>query len=471
MFEELRFGKVKPREAPTDPFSPTFWNEVFDDPAETVKQKTDQDVTEPREEFDFTKLPSVPDTALGSEPHEKTHSVDSFARPLTKMLDGETIEITPKTEITEEKQLSEALQNLFPDVEKIAKDNAKVDVKLDIENLSQTLSAIGNQILPFEFEFFNGGLNEKFREIILSLDSSSNTLEFLDFLQGKICKKILEDNKLKIHVETGNVYYDNTNTNESIHNFILTQINPTSGEIEHSFTFDRDYVTYFQWLTDAFSASTKSKLDTFTNKNSKFFFYCFNDYLQQNGEEIKKIKHSVVTQDYIAAQEIQDKNWKYFVESILSLSEDATDKGYPKSFQLDTQENTLILKKTYEKLYDQIAKQFDKTLQKKPFDLFKEIEEDFRREKYDVRKSKNLDNWVSFYFKHGRFPGNADLTILLLILRLIYQLSSILCQLKSYQRNCIKNLEMEAVKVLFHFKQLSHCFCVMEAKLMLPERQ
>ena len=48
-----------------------------------------------------------------------------------------------------------------------------------------------------------------------------------------------------------------------------------------------------------------------------------------------------------------------------------------------------------------------------PFDLFKEIEEDFRREKYDVRESKNLDNWVSFYFKHGRFPGNSDLTILL----------------------------------------------------------
>ena len=266
VFEELRFGKVKPREDPVDPFSPTFWNDVFDDPIETVKQKTDQDVIEPREEFDFTKLPSVPDTVLGSEPHEKTPAVDSFARPLTKMLDGETIEITPKTEITEEKKLSEALQNLFPDVEKIAKDNSKADIKLDMENLSQTLSAIGNQILPFEFEFFNGGPNENFKDIIRSIDSSSNTLEFLDFLQGKICKKILEDNKLKIHIETGNIYYDNTDTNKSIHNFILAQSNPISGEIEHTFTFDRDNVTYFQWLTDALSTSKKNKLDIFTNK-------------------------------------------------------------------------------------------------------------------------------------------------------------------------------------------------------------
>ena len=29
-----------------------------------------------------------------------------------------------------------------------------------------------------------------------------------------------------------------------------------------------------------------------------------------------------------------------------------------------------------------------------------------------LESQKNLDNWVSFYFKHGRLPGNADLTIL-----------------------------------------------------------
>ena len=136
----MRFGKVKPRErekdGPPDLFSPDFWNEVFDDPIETVKQKTEQGIIDPHEEFDFTKLPSVPDTPLGSESHEKTHTTDSFARPLTKMLDGETIEITPKTEITDEKQLSDALQNLFPDVEKIAEDNKKADIKVDMVNLS-----------------------------------------------------------------------------------------------------------------------------------------------------------------------------------------------------------------------------------------------------------------------------------------------------------------------------------------------
>ena len=267
-FRELRFGKVKPREAPPDPFSPTFWNEVFKDPNETAEDKTKQNVIDPREDFDFNKLPSVP--TIGTELHEKTQ--DSFPRPLTKMLDGETIEITPKANISEEKQLSDTLQKLFPDVEKISEENKKADVKVDIENLSETLSAIGKEILPFEFEFFNGGTNEKFSDIIRGLDSGTDTLEFLSFLQSKICKKFLEDNKLKIHVETGNIYYDNHDTTESIHNFILTQASPISGEIDHAFTFHRDYVTYFQWLTEAFSASKKNKLDMFTNKNSKFLF-------------------------------------------------------------------------------------------------------------------------------------------------------------------------------------------------------
>ena len=185
VFRELRYGKVKPEEAPFDPFSPTFSNEVFEDPNETVKDKLEQEVIEPREDFDFTRLPSVP--IFENELHEKTK--DSFSRPITKMLDGETIEITPKAEISEEKQISDTLQQLFTDVEKIAEVNKKADVQHDLENLSETLAAIGNEVLPFEFGFFRGGTNDKFSNIIRTLDSGVDTLEFLDFLQSSLQKK------------------------------------------------------------------------------------------------------------------------------------------------------------------------------------------------------------------------------------------------------------------------------------------
>ena len=279
-FRKLRFGKPKPRQAPPAPFSPDFWNEVSKNPGETVDNKVEDEIVKQREEVDFDKLPSVP----LFEPIKKV----SFLEPSTKLLDGETIEIVhPTVKIDEEKQISEKLQQLFPDVEKISEENKKTDVTMDFDNLSETLSAIEpNQIVPFEFEFFKGGKNAKFVEIIESIDSSVDTREFIDFLQSNICKRILENNKLKIHIESGKIYYDNNDTNESIHNFIFAQINPLAGKINHVFTFDRDYKTYFQWVTDAFNESTKNKLDILTNLNSKFLFYHFNDFLQQSGKEI-----------------------------------------------------------------------------------------------------------------------------------------------------------------------------------------
>ena len=54
-----------------------------------------------------------------------------------------------------------------------------------------------------------------------------------------------------------------------------------------------------------------------TAKNSKFLFYQYDEILKQSNLEVKKVKHSVVTDDYIAIEEIQSQNWQYFVESVL----------------------------------------------------------------------------------------------------------------------------------------------------------
>ena len=230
-FRELRYGKA------------SLDKDRVEDPQEKIEHKLKQDIVTPRE--DEIILPSV----LLFEPVAKKKS-----SPITRLIDGETIEITPKKEITEEKQLLDALEKLFPDVDKVNENAKKADLEIDFQNLSTTLSEIEKQIVPFEFEFFNGGENDKFREIIIGLGVQSDDpiIKFINFLESKICKRILISNKLKIHIETGNIYYDNNDTNESIHNFILSQINPIAGTINHDFTFDRDYTTYFHWINDAF---------------------------------------------------------------------------------------------------------------------------------------------------------------------------------------------------------------------------
>ena len=75
----------------------------------------------------------------------------------------------------------------------------------------------------------------KLNKLNRNFDLSADNLEFLDFLQSEIFKKILTTNKLKIHAETGNIYYDNNDTSKSIFNFFLKQQDPTKGIIEHDF--------------------------------------------------------------------------------------------------------------------------------------------------------------------------------------------------------------------------------------------
>ena len=62
--------------------------------------------------------------------------------------------------------------------------------------------------------------------------SSPNNIQFLDFLRSNQCKQIFIENKLKINVESGNIYYDNTDTNEGILDFIFSQQNLVTGDIQ-----------------------------------------------------------------------------------------------------------------------------------------------------------------------------------------------------------------------------------------------
>ena len=63
----------------------------------------------------------------------------------------------------------------------------------------------------------------------------------------------------------------------------------------------------------------------------------------------------MVTDDYIATEEIQNQNWQYFVKSVLDFSRrnDIGKKIRQPQAQLllDTVENVTICKKTYQSLH------------------------------------------------------------------------------------------------------------------------
>ena len=80
------------------------------------------------------------------------------------------------------------------------------------------------------------------------LGLSTSNIEFLDFIQSELGEQILQNNKLKIHIDTGNIYYDNKDTNKSIFSFVLNQQSPIHGIINYDLMYNRSYKNYFDWI-------------------------------------------------------------------------------------------------------------------------------------------------------------------------------------------------------------------------------
>ena len=222
--------------------------------------------------------------------------------------------------------MSGQLQEIFPNVTEVIKEDSEKP-KEQVDNLNEILNKIGedddkDDKKVFEFEFFTGGKNPKFDKYIRNFGLTSDNLEFLDFIQSEYCKEILENNNLKIHTETGNIYHKNTDTNESVFDFFKNQQNSSKADIKFDFIYDGNYDNYFRWVIQGFDSYEKNKLDVLTYKNTMFLFYRFNDLLNQSGCNIKVVKHSAVTDDYIAAEQIQNQNWQYFVEQVIEVCKD-----------------------------------------------------------------------------------------------------------------------------------------------------
>ena len=67
---------------------------------------------------------------------------------------------------------------------------------------------------------------------------STDSIQFLEFLQSSFYQELLIENKLKIPIESGNIFFNNLDTNESIYGFFQQQENQSKAEIKHCyFTF------------------------------------------------------------------------------------------------------------------------------------------------------------------------------------------------------------------------------------------
>ena len=99
----------------------------------------------------------------------------------------------------------------------------------------------------------------------------------------------------------------------------------------------------------------KTKFDLLSYKNAKYLLYRLNNFQNSTGQTLIKVKHSLVTDNYIAAEETQNQNWQYFIERIIEVckSKEVGSSIEPtENFLLTTVENVTLTKKSYETFYN-----------------------------------------------------------------------------------------------------------------------
>ena len=96
------------------------------------------------------------------------------------------------------------------------------------------------------------------------------------------------------------------------------QQDSSKGEINSKLSFEGNYNDCYKWILNDYNAYEKTKFDLLTFKNTKYLVYRFNDFLKTMSQPTIKLKHSKVT-DYIAAEEIQNQNWQYFIERVIEV--------------------------------------------------------------------------------------------------------------------------------------------------------
>ena len=199
---------------------------------------------------------SIFDNLFFAPPHSPVEDVlkPDLKPPLTNFnKDTNIIEMIPKTiknEPDDKIMLSDQLSKLFPqdnDEGKIPEHEGENIASLPIDKSVEIITKTGKGQIPEVLEFFSRGKNKSFDQKVKMLGLSSNFLNFLDFLQSAECEEILVQNKLKIHVESGNIFHNNIDNNESIYRFFQQQGDSSKAFINFDFIF-RDYYCYSDYF-------------------------------------------------------------------------------------------------------------------------------------------------------------------------------------------------------------------------------
>ena len=249
-----------------------------------------------------------------------------------------------------------------------------------------------------------------------TLGLSDNNSNFIDFLASDFGSQILRKNMLSIHIETGNIFFDNYNTNESLYKVLVRQKDETKKIIHATLSYEDSFSNYIKHFLDDVDPETVDKFDFFTNKNAKYLFYRFNNLLLYNNQYTIPMRHSKVAENDVVMKEVQNRDCQYLIESVTTFVEHDKSTLRPiskceKKIIKNMKHNYKVACRVYNSIYSNIAEQFKIYLEFLASDKIDETENYFRANGnglFSFRDSQSttelFHSFAMFYYINGRLP-------------------------------------------------------------------
>ena len=136
--------------------------------------------------------------------------------------------------------------------------------KYEIENIRDTMNENSSSR---KYLLFYGGDNDQFVNALEFLGLSPINREFGAFLLSDLSQQTMTQNKLSIHAELGEIFYDNHNTGENFYSFLLSQQNGEAAYIPKKFSYRNSFEAYIRSFLQSFSIDDQEKFDLLAFKN------------------------------------------------------------------------------------------------------------------------------------------------------------------------------------------------------------
>ena len=314
-------------------------------------------------------------------------------------------------------------QNLFdvnaPPSKKEEEEEILRDImdEFEIEKIRNTMDESAQ--VPENIYFFYGGDGDQFVNALKFLSLSLVNREFGSFLLSDLGRQTVTQNKLSIHIESGEIFYDNHNTGE---NFLLSQQNGEAAYVPKTISYRNSFEAYISSFLPSFSIEGQEKFDLLAFKNSKYIFYRFNDFIKAYGNPRYKLLHTKKMLDTVHLQTVEQKNKQFLLEKIIHGIEFenlyATDFERKPEIMSTIEGNYRITRRIYQQLYLDFAERFADFIRSLSIFEQRDTEEDIRANGWRIEKISEVSDsqemlkiFQDFYSLTGRLPLSNSLLV------------------------------------------------------------